>query len=166
MRLLLFLVFLIVPLLEVWVLIQVGQVIGGWPTVGLLLVAALLGAWLIRREGRRVWRAVNESLAAGRIPDRELGDAALVLTGGMLLITPGFVTDLAGLACVLPVTRPLVRGVARWFFAQRLRGQVATPPFAVHTFGTPEEPARGPVIRGQVIREDTEDDPRPRPRLP
>lgn len=169
MRLLLFLAFLVIPVLEIWVLIRIGEVIGGWPTVGLLLAAALFGSWLIRREGRRVWRSVSESLAAGRVPDRELGDAALILAGGALLVAPGFVTDIAGFACVLPVTRPLVRGVARWFFAQRLRSlaQAGPPPGMGgplgFPFGAPE--SDGPtrrggrtVIHGEVIRDEPEPD--------
>ncbi|SDR24626.1 FxsA family protein [Thermostaphylospora chromogena] len=170
MRLLLFLAFLVVPVLEIWVLIRVGEVIGGWTTVGLLFAAALSGSWLIRREGRRVWQSVSESLAAGRIPDRELGDAALLLAGGALLVAPGFVTDIVGLACVLPVTRPLVRGAARWFFAQRLRKLAQAGPMPGmggplgFPFGAPE--GDGPtrhgnrtVIHGEVIRDEPAGDP-------
>ena len=106
MAALLFLIFVIVPALEIWVLIEVGQVIGAWWTVGLLLADALLGAWLVRREGRRTWQALRDAAGTGRLPDRELSDAGLVLVGGTLwsrLASPtrGFV-----LYCRSPGQRP------------------------------------------------------------
>ena len=91
----LFLAFVAVPVLEIWVILQVGQVIGGWPTVLLLVLDSLLGVWLLRREGVRTWQALRDALAQARLPGRELADAALVLVGGTLLLTPGFVTDSA-----------------------------------------------------------------------
>ncbi|GLW06962.1 hypothetical protein Misp01_20920 [Microtetraspora sp. NBRC 13810] len=184
MRLLLFLAFLVVPVLEIWVLIQVGEVIGGWPTVALLLADSLLGAWLVRREGRRVWRSLQDALTSGRMPDRELADAGAVLAGGALLLTPGFVTDIAGFLAVLPFTRPAVRRLARWFFTRRMKAMAAAAqrqgaagspfgqvPFGGSPFGGPfaeREDNRGPVIHGQVIREqDRDEDPRPpQQRLP
>ncbi|NUP62044.1 MAG: FxsA family protein, partial [Nonomuraea sp.] len=130
MRLLLFLAFLVVPVLEIWLLIQVGSVIGGWPTVGLLIADSLLGAWLVRREGRRAWRRLQDSLREGRMPDRELADGGLVLVGGALLLTPGFVTDIFGFACVLPFTRPLMRRLGAWFFDRRVKSMAAASPYA------------------------------------
>jgi UPF0716 protein FxsA len=106
--------FLLVPILELAVVIQVGQVIGFWPTLALLVAESLFGAWLVKREGRRAWHNVRTILSEGREPDIALTDAGLVLVGGTLLLTPGFVTDIAGFACVLPITRPLMRrGVTR-----------------------------------------------------
>ncbi|MDP9844430.1 FxsA family protein [Streptosporangium lutulentum] len=121
MRLLLFLVFLVVPVLEIWVLIQVGEVIGGWPTVAILLADSLLGAWIVRREGRRAWRNLQAALQSGRMPDRELADGALIVAGGTLLLTPGFLTDVLGFLFILPFTRPLLRRLGAWFFARRVR---------------------------------------------
>ena len=170
LRLLLFTAFLVVPIAEIWLLIQVGQVIGGWQTVGLLILAGLLGAWLVRREGRRTWRAVQEALAAGRIPDRELIDGALVVAGGTLLVTPGFLSDLLGVFFVLPATRPLARRAISWFFARRVRLLAAGSPYdplfgpgfgAARTGpGGEAEDAFGPrhrVVPGEVIRDDTGD---------
>ena len=76
------LLLLVVPILEVVVIISVGRVIGGWPTFGLLLVESALGAWLVRREGSRTWQALSQALTTGRMPSRQLADAALVLVGG------------------------------------------------------------------------------------
>ena len=114
MRIVLALAFLVVPIAEIWLLIQVGQVIGGWQTLLLLIAMSLLGAWLVRREGRRSWLALNEATRSGRMPGRELADAGLVLVGGTLLLTPGFLTDVLGLFFIIPLTRPLVgRRLAR-----------------------------------------------------
>src|SRR5690242_13654711 len=116
----LFLAFLLLPVLEIYVIIQVGELIGGWPTVALLLAESLLGAWIIRHEGRRAWRALKESFGSGGMPDRELADAGLVLVGGALLLTPGFVTDVFGFLFVLPFTRPLVRRLLSWYLGRRV----------------------------------------------
>lgn len=101
--------FLLVPVVEIAVIVQVGQWIGVLPTVALLVVESLLGAWLVRREGRRAWDALRGTVVSGQLPDVALVDAALVVVGGTLLLTPGFVTDIFGFACVLPFTRPAVR---------------------------------------------------------
>jgi UPF0716 protein FxsA len=101
--------FLLVPVVEIAVIIQVGQLIGVLPTVVLLVIESLLGAWLVKREGRRAWDSLRGTVVAGQLPDVALLDAGLVVVGGTLLLTPGFVTDIAGFACVLPFTRPLMR---------------------------------------------------------
>ncbi|MFI7127007.1 FxsA family protein [Nonomuraea sp. NPDC050153] len=159
MRLLLFLAFLVVPVLEIWLLIQVGSVIGGPATVALLIADSLLGAWLVRREGRRAWRALQEALGSGRMPDRELADGGLVLVGGALLLTPGFFTDVLGFVCILPFTRPLMRRLGAWFFDRRVKRLAASspysnlfPPFEPHQDAA--APNGGRVVHGEVIRED------------
>ncbi|MEV4836845.1 FxsA family protein [Nonomuraea sp. NPDC049486] len=168
MRLLLFLAFLAIPILEVWLLIQVGSVIGGWPTVGLLAAAALLGSWLVRREGRRAWHRLQESMRTGVMPERELADGALVLVGGVLLVMPGFLSDVVGLACVLPFTRPGMRRLGGWFFDRRVKRMAAASPYAnmfppqsagpvradVPQAGPHGGAPRGKVVHGEVIRED------------
>lgn len=111
---------LVVPSIEIAVIVWVGSQIGGWPTLGLLLAESALGAWLVRREGSRTWSALAAALRSGRMPSRQLADAALVLVGGVLLLTPGFLTDLVGFAFILPVTRPLARGVLEVAVARRL----------------------------------------------
>ena len=109
MPLILFVLFIGVPILEIYVIIQVGQQIGAIPTILLLIADAVLGAWLVKREGRRAWDALNEAIQAGQVPGLQLADAALVLVGGTLLLTPGFVTDIFGFFLVLPFTRPIAR---------------------------------------------------------
>lgn len=102
---------LLVPLAEIAVIIATGRVIGvGW-TVLLLVALVLLGAVLVRTEGLRTWRALQAASAEGRVPGRELLDAGLVLFGGLLLLLPGFLTDVVALVLVVPFTRPMTR---RW----------------------------------------------------
>jgi UPF0716 family protein affecting phage T7 exclusion len=152
--------FLLVPILEIYVILQVGHLIGGWPTVGLLIAESLLGAWIVRREGRRAWRALTATFREGGLPDRELADAALVLVGGVLLLTPGFVTDVFGFLFVLPFTRPLVRRLLSAYVARRVRVAQSRAAASFPGFRTP---GRGPddtpaddhrVVRGEVIDED------------
>jgi UPF0716 protein FxsA len=107
---LLVLLFIVVPLIELYVIIQVGEAIGVWWTIALLLVDSLIGSALMRSQGRSVWRRFQETVQAGRMPHREVADGALVILGGALLLTPGFVTDVFGLFLLLPPTRALVRG--------------------------------------------------------
>jgi UPF0716 protein FxsA len=109
MRLLLVLLFVVMPIAELAVLIQVGQVIGVWWTIALLIADAVLGSVLLRAQGRAAWRRFNQALAGGRIPHREVLDGVLIIFGGALLLTPGFITDVFGLLFLIPPTRVLMR---------------------------------------------------------
>jgi UPF0716 protein FxsA len=113
MPILLVILFIVVPILELYVIIQVGQAIGVVPTLILLLADALLGSWLLKHEGRGAWRRFNEALAARRFPGREVADGVLIVIGGTLLLTPGFVTDIFGLLLLLPPTRAIARRVLK-----------------------------------------------------
>lgn len=143
---------LVVPLLEIVVIIGVGKAIGAWPTFALLLVESAFGAWLVRREGGRAWRALQEALTTGRMPSRQLADAALVLVGGVLLLAPGFLTDIIGFFLVLPFTRPAARGLLEAAVARRLLGGVYAP--GGHQSGHPPGRAGNAaddVIEGEVL---------------
>jgi len=109
MPLLLVLLFIVVPIAELAVLIQVGQAIGVWWTILLLVADAILGSWLLRTQSRAAWRRFNEALAEGRVPHREVIDGVLVIFGGAFLITPGFLSDIVGALLLIPPTRSLVR---------------------------------------------------------
>jgi UPF0716 protein FxsA len=109
---LLLLIFIVVPLIELFVIIEVGQAIGLWPTIALLFFSAILGSLLLRAQGRAVWRRFNNTLAERRIPHREVFDGVLVIVGGALLLTPGFVTDVVGLLLLIPPSRDAIRGIA------------------------------------------------------
>src|ERR1044072_317703 len=106
---LLLLLFLVVPLVQLYVIIQVGQAIGALWTIGLLVLDSLLGSLLLSAQGRTVWRGFRAALAAGRPPARETVDGALVIFGGALMLTPGFVTDAFGVLLLLPPTRAIAR---------------------------------------------------------
>lgn len=105
----LILLLILVPIAELYVIIQVGQAIGALPTLGLLLLSSILGGVLLRSQGRLVWRRFRATLAAGRAPAREVVDGALVIFGASLLIVPGFISDLFGLLLLLPPSRVAVR---------------------------------------------------------
>lgn len=106
---LLVLLFVGMPILEIYVILQVGQAIGILPTLALLVVDSLVGAWLMRSQGRLVWRRFTTALEEGRPPAREVLDGALVIVGGALGLAPGFVTDALGLFLIAPPTRAIVR---------------------------------------------------------
>src|ERR687888_942710 len=103
------LLFIAVPLVEIYVIIQVGQAIGALWTIALLVADSILGTMLMRAQGRAAWRRFNEAMTAGRVPAREVLDGVLVIFGGALLLTPGFLTVVLGLILLIPPTRALVR---------------------------------------------------------
>ena len=154
---LLLLALIVVPIVELYVIVQVGQGIGILPTLALLVVMSLLGGYLLRREGTRTWRALREALQAGRLPAREVADGALVILGGALLLTPGFATDLFGLLCILPPTRAVLRWVLTGVVARRLGagGLVAERFGRRPTRPTDPRPGprRGDVVEGEVVEE-------------
>jgi UPF0716 protein FxsA len=120
MALLLVLLFIVVPIVEIYVIIQVGEAIGALWTVALLVADSILGSLLMRHQGRAAWRRFNDTIGAGRIPAREVIDGALVIFGGALLLTPGFVTDVFGLLFLLPPTRAALRTLLVRRFGLRL----------------------------------------------
>jgi UPF0716 protein FxsA len=116
----LLLIFIVVPIAELAVIIQVGQQIGVWLTIAILIADSILGALLMRSQGRASWRRFNEALQAGRPPAREVLDGALVIFGGAFLLTPGFITDIIGIVLLLPPTRAIVRRILVRRFADRM----------------------------------------------
>ena len=120
MGLLLVLLFIVVPIAELYVIIQVGEAIGVWPTLLLLLLDAIVGSWLLKREGRAAWRRFNQALAEKRVPAAEVADGFLVILGGALLIAPGFITDIFGILFLIPPTRALARKILYRFTVGRV----------------------------------------------
>ena len=106
---LLILLFIVVPIAEIYVIIQVGQAIGAVWTILLLVADSIIGARLLSWQGRRAWARFQEALAAGRVPHREVLDGVLIVSGGAFLLTPGFITDILGVVLLVPPTRALVR---------------------------------------------------------
>jgi UPF0716 protein FxsA len=121
------LLFIAVPIAEHAVIIQVGQAIGVWWTIALLIADSLLGAWLMRHQGRTVWRRFNDTVQAGRVPAREVLDGTLVIFGGALLVAPGFITDILGLVLLVPPTRALVRAILSRRLTHRMVASATRP---------------------------------------
>jgi UPF0716 protein FxsA len=115
--------FIIVPIAELAIIIQVGQAIGVWWTIALLIVDSVLGSLLMRSQGRAAWRRFNVALGSARPPAREVADGVLIIFGGALLLTPGFISDIAGVLFLLPPTRALIRRV---FLRQAIRRMTAS----------------------------------------
>jgi UPF0716 protein FxsA len=104
---------IVVGIVEITVIIQIGQLIGALNTIGLLLLVSLLGAWLVKRQGLGVIARIREQRMAGRLPAAEVFDGALILVAGVLLVIPGFVTDALGLLLLVPPIRAVARGFVR-----------------------------------------------------
>lgn len=119
----LFLVFLIVPIIEIYLLIKVGQVIGGLQTVAALVLMSLLGAYLMRSQGGKVLARIRDELSQGRLPAAQLLDGALIFIGGVLLTTPGFFTDFIGIFFLVPATRAMIKAwLGHWLQSRISRG--------------------------------------------
>lgn len=127
----LFLLFVVAPLVELYVIIQVAQVIGGWETIALIVVESMIGAWLFKRQGRATLAKIGEALDAGRLPSNEVVDGFLLMVAGALMLAPGFISDLLAYLLILPPTRVpfrhlvirrLRRGDTGWFFAAASSG--------------------------------------------
>ena len=126
MALFLILVFIVLPIAELYVIIKVGGAIGVWPTIALLIADSFLGAALLRSQGRAVWGRFNETLVAGRVPAREVFDGTMVIVGGAFLLTPGFITDVIGLMLLIPATRAIFRRLVAWMALRRAAFTVRT----------------------------------------
>ncbi len=113
--------FIVLPLAELYVILKVGDAIGVVPTILLLAADSVLGSLLLRSQGRAVWRRFNEALQAGRLPHREVQDGVAVIFGAAFLITPGFITDIFGLALLIPPTRAVIRRIAVRPLEKRIR---------------------------------------------
>ncbi|RYU11579.1 FxsA family protein [Nocardioides iriomotensis] len=147
---LLALLFVVVPVLEIYVLIQVGQVIGAWWTVLLLIASGFAGSWLVKREGGRAWRALQEAIAEHRVPAKELADGALILIGGTLLLTPGFLSDIVGAFAILPFTRPVARAALTGVITRKFVAG-ADVRFGYSEARARQSPGHDGVVRGEVV---------------
>jgi UPF0716 protein FxsA len=123
---LLFILFIVVPIAELYVIIQVGEAIGVLPTIAILVADSILGSFLLKVQGRAAWRRFNAAVSEGRVPTREVLDGVLVVFGGALLLTPGFLSDIVGILFLLPPTRALIRRVALRNVAARMAASATT----------------------------------------
>lgn len=155
-----FLLFIIIPIIEITLLINVGQWIGVWYTVGLVLLSAFIGVNMLRIQSLSTLMRARQRMDQGEIPGQEMGEGIVLAVGGALLVTPGFVTDVIGFCCLIPFTR---RALIR-FVSQRMtviathQGPSHRPPFEQDFTPPPSDrsvpPKRGDVIDGEYTRKD------------
>jgi UPF0716 protein FxsA len=145
---LLIVLFIVIPIAELYVIVKVGEAIGIVPTLVLLLADALLGSLLLKHQGRGAWRRFNEALAARRFPGREVVDGALIVVGGTLLLTPGFLTDVFGLFLLIPPTRAIARRLLKRLTIGRFAviGMGGSGPFGPPAGTRPRPEAAGPGV--------------------
>ena len=149
----LFLLFTVVPLIELYLLVSIGRVLGTAPTILLVLFTGAVGAWFTRLEGARVIQRWQEAMARQQLPKDGLVDGHLIFVGGVLLITPGVLTDVAGLSMVMPLTRrPIAAMLRRWFERQVATGRVQVYAPGYNAGGPARPPGPGVIdIEGDVI---------------
>ena len=116
--------FILIPIIEIWLFVLSGRYIGILPTLTIVLLTGFVGAWLAKREGMGVWNKAQESMRSGRIPGEELIEGVCILVGGILLLTPGYLTDITGLILLLPsVRKRVVKRLRRWLKDRLIKGK-------------------------------------------
>jgi UPF0716 protein FxsA len=159
----LFVLLIAIPVAELWVIVKVAGQIGFLNTLGLLILISVAGAYLLKQQGLATWGRMQAALARGEMPGKEVTDAFLVMLGGALLLTPGFLTDVFGIMLLLPPTRVLFKGTARRVFAGWVDRRTGGVPRRIYNAtvirsGRPEErptsPAPGEIPRGSGRSED------------
>ena len=166
----LFLLFILIPIIELTVLINVGQAIGTWYTVGLVLLSAFIGVNMLRYQGLSTLARAQQRISSGEMPAQEMVEGLVLAVGGALLITPGFVTDIIGFCCLIPVTRQaFVKGLMKHFKVVSMSKQQSFEQTAAFdeskfsestfekksSFKDPRKPPRqGDIIDGEFRRDD------------
>jgi len=140
---LVFLAFLIIPFVEIYLLLQIGGLVGVFPTIALVVLTAIIGASLLRQQGLATWQRFQENLAKGQVPAYEMVEGPILLVGGALLLTPGFFTDIIGFSCLIP---PIRRKMAQYIIEKRLISAGITPQY--------RENSQPDAIEGEFKKED------------
>jgi len=138
-----FLAFLIIPFVEIYLLLQIGGIVGVFPTIALVVLTAIIGAGLLRQQGLATWQRFQDNLAKGTLPAYEMVEGPILLVGGALLLTPGFFTDIIGFACLIP---PVRKKIAQYIIEKRLV-QAGVPP-------NQQSKAQPDVIEGEFRKDD------------
>lgn len=141
--------FVIVPAIELYLLIQLGTLIGALETFGIILITGLIGSYMAKSQGLSVWKRLQTRLSTGAVPGQELMDAVIILISGALLITPGVLTDIVGLLGLFPVTRKMIRTYVKERFATSIstggiRFQAFSTPYPNNGFQTSQERPESP----------------------
>ncbi|AWL13291.1 UPF0716 protein YtzA [Saliniradius amylolyticus] len=161
----LFLLFAIMPIIEIAVLIEVGEQIGGWNTVGLVILSAIVGAYLVRQQGMMTALQARQKMQLGQLPGQEMVEGLMLVVAGVLLVTPGFVTDIFGLALTLPMIRPTIAKAVLKHMQVHVVNQAQNGGFSAHYhYQRRDQHQNNDVFEGdyEVKSEDKDDD---RPRL-
>jgi UPF0716 protein FxsA len=152
----LFLLFAILPIIEIAILINVGEQIGGWNTVFIVIITAFAGAYLVRQQGLSTLMQAQQKMQAGTLPGQEMAEGLLLVIAGVLLVTPGFITDGFGFLLSLPMTRPVIARALMKALAVRVVTQSQTGEF--HTHHSPHQQPDGAgnndVIEGEFEHQD------------
>ncbi len=143
----LFFLFIVVPIAELFTFVQVSSAIGFWNALGLIVLFSMFGAALVKREGVKVWRRFTQQVQAGQVPSREIADGVCLLGAGALMLTPGFLTDIVGLLLLLPPTRAVARN---WLMKRQGLGGRARVRVIKATYGGPMNDPTAPGGRGNV----------------
>lgn len=145
----LFLLFTLMPLLELWLLFQLSGMFGFWTTIFVVLLTGMLGAVLAKMQGWHTMFKIQNSLRAGQLPAKEMGDGVLILIAGVLLITPGVITDIVGLSLLVPPVRITVRKLLQIWLMKRVK--IETAYFTQSSVQSPSRPADKNVVEGRVV---------------
>ena len=148
-----FLLFIVAPIVELYVIVQTSHVIGVLNTIGLIIVIAMIGSWLIKHEGIKVWNRFTQQIQRGQVPTKEIADGVCVLAAGGLMIAPGFISDVFALLLLFPPTRALAR---RWLMKRKGLGGLAKTRVVKATYGgrmtdaTDATDATSTEVRGEL----------------
>ncbi len=145
-----FLLFIVAPIVELYVIVQTSHVIGVLNTIGLIIVIAMIGSWLIKHEGIKVWNRFTQQIQRGQVPTKEIADGVCVLAAGGLMIAPGFISDVFALLLLFPPTRVLAR---RWLMKRKGLGGLAKTRVVKATYGgrmTDTTDATSTEVRGEL----------------
>jgi UPF0716 protein FxsA len=152
--------FFVIPFLELFVILQTSHAIGGWVTIGLLLLISVVGGWLMKHEGRKVWKRFNEQVSRGVVPSNDIADGVLLLGAGALLLTPGFLTDIVGILIMFPPTRAIFRKLlVKRFIDKSALGDLGKS-FAGGLFGGRFGGGRGTYVDTTLFEPSTRVDPK------
>ena len=152
----LLLLFITMPILEMWLLIEVGSRIGALPTIGLVFLTAMIGLGLLRQQGFNTLLRANQKLEGGELPATEVMEGIMLAVGGALLLTPGFVTDAIGFACLIPVTRRLLAG--RFLKHMTVVGMSSQQAFYTQKRHSSSPFEEGDVFEGEFHRDSEQND--------
>ena len=150
MLLLLFLLFTLIPMIELYLLWHLGSIFGPLTTISVVLLTGFVGAWLAKMQGWLTMFRIRSELASGKLPAEAMGDGVMLLVAGVLLITPGVITDVVGLSLLLPPVRIVVRKLLKHWFAKHVK--IETNASFWQSGATTNAPPRNPnVVEGRVV---------------